>query len=119
PPPGPGIKPRSRLAGGFRETPADGARSRFPTSAQHPQCVAVDGRSRGWIPEAPTHRRTHAAGPRRAARVPRRGGAAVTRKAQQNWTGNPYRRPNSPYWHIVFVDADGVTRCRSTKTTDL
>jgi integrase len=43
----------------------------------------------------------------------------MTRGASAHWTGNPYRRPNSPYWHIVFDDANGVTRRRSTKTTDL
>jgi hypothetical protein len=43
----------------------------------------------------------------------------MTRVAQRHWTGNPYRRPNSPFWHIVFEDADGVTRRRSTKTADL
>lgn len=39
--------------------------------------------------------------------------------AEQHWTGNPYRRPNSPFWHIVYEDAAGVIRRRSTKTTDL
>ncbi len=43
----------------------------------------------------------------------------MTRAATNHWTGNPYRRPNSPFWHIVFDDANGVTRRRSTKTTDL
>jgi integrase len=36
-----------------------------------------------------------------------------------HWTGNPYRRPNSPYWHIVYEDEAGVVRRRSTKTKDL
>ncbi|HEX5050421.1 MAG TPA: site-specific integrase [Planctomycetota bacterium] len=36
-----------------------------------------------------------------------------------HWEGNPYRRPNSPYWHIVFEDASGVVRRRSTKTKEL
>lgn len=35
------------------------------------------------------------------------------------WTGNPYKRPHSPYWSIVFTDAAGVVRRRSTKTKDL
>ena len=43
----------------------------------------------------------------------------MKRAGRAHWTGNPYRRPNSPYWYIVFADADGVTRRRSTKTTDL
>ncbi|MBK8974673.1 MAG: site-specific integrase [Planctomycetes bacterium] len=38
---------------------------------------------------------------------------------QSPWNGNPYRRPNSPFWHIVFTDADGVTRRRSTQTKDV
>jgi integrase len=36
-----------------------------------------------------------------------------------HWEGNPYRRPNSPFWSIVFTDASGVVRRRSTKTKDL
>jgi integrase len=36
-----------------------------------------------------------------------------------HWEGNPYRRPNSPFWHIVFEDEAGVVRRRSTKTKDL
>ncbi|MFO1053974.1 MAG: site-specific integrase [Planctomycetota bacterium] len=43
----------------------------------------------------------------------------MTRAASAHWTGNPYRRPNSPYWHIVFEDASGIVRRRSTKSTDL
>lgn len=43
----------------------------------------------------------------------------MTRSASAHWTGNPYRRPNSPFWHIVFEDALGVVRRRSTKSTDL
>ncbi len=44
----------------------------------------------------------------------------MTKKsAEHHWTGNPYRRPNSPYWHIVYDDEAGVTRRRSTKTGDL
>ncbi|MBK8098995.1 MAG: hypothetical protein IPK26_17955 [Planctomycetes bacterium] len=35
------------------------------------------------------------------------------------WVGNPYRRPRSPFWHIVFDDAAGVTRRSSTRTEDL
>ncbi|MBM4063902.1 MAG: hypothetical protein FJ265_22815, partial [Planctomycetes bacterium] len=36
-----------------------------------------------------------------------------------HWEGNPYRRPNSPLWHIVDEDQSGVVRRRSTKTKDL
>ncbi|MFO1053934.1 MAG: site-specific integrase [Planctomycetota bacterium] len=43
----------------------------------------------------------------------------MTRAAQSHWTGNPYRRPGSPYWSFVYKDADGVVRRRSAKTTDL
>jgi len=43
----------------------------------------------------------------------------VTKGATGHWEGNPYRRPNSPYWHIVYEDASGVVRRRSTKTKDL
>lgn len=44
----------------------------------------------------------------------------MTKKSgEHHWTGNPYRRPNSPFWHIVYDDEAGVTRRRSTKTGDL
>lgn len=43
----------------------------------------------------------------------------MTRGASAHWTGNPYKRPNSPYWSFVFTDASGVVRRRSAKTTDL
>jgi len=43
----------------------------------------------------------------------------VTKPAAGFWEGNPYRRPNSPFWHIVYEDASGVVRRRSTKTKDL
>jgi integrase len=43
----------------------------------------------------------------------------VTKASAEFWVGNPYRRPNSPYWHIVYDDAAGVTRRQSTKTKDL
>lgn len=43
----------------------------------------------------------------------------MTKGAAGHWEGNPYRRPNSPYWHIVFEDASGVVRRKSTKTKDL
>jgi site-specific recombinase XerD len=36
-----------------------------------------------------------------------------------HWEGNPYRRPRSPFWHIVYEDETGVVRRRSTKTKDL
>ncbi len=35
------------------------------------------------------------------------------------WVGNPYKRPNSPFWNIVYDDASGVTRRKSTGTKDL
>lgn len=43
----------------------------------------------------------------------------MTRSPGEFWTGNPYRRPNSPFWHIVYEDEAGVVRRRSTKTKDL
>ena len=43
----------------------------------------------------------------------------MTRGASAHWTGNPYRRPGSPYFSFVFKDASGVVRRRSAKTTDL
>lgn len=43
----------------------------------------------------------------------------MKKSADNAWVGNPYRRPNSPFWHIVFDDASGVTRRQSTKTRDL
>jgi integrase len=43
----------------------------------------------------------------------------VKKSAENAWVGNPYRRPNSPFWHVVFDDAAGVTRRQSTKTRDL
>jgi integrase len=42
----------------------------------------------------------------------------VKKSADNSWVGNPYRRPNSPFWHIVFEDASGITRRKSTKTKD-
>lgn len=35
------------------------------------------------------------------------------------WTSNPYRRPNSPFWHIVYEDSSGVVRRKSTRTRDV
>ena len=35
------------------------------------------------------------------------------------WRGNPYKRPGSPFWSIVFTDGSGIVRRRSTKTKDL
>ena len=43
----------------------------------------------------------------------------MKKSAAESWVGNPYKRPNSPFWHIVFDDAAGVTRRQSTKTRDL
>ncbi len=43
----------------------------------------------------------------------------MTKAGAENWTGNPYRRPNSPFWHIVFDDAASVKRRKSTRTKDL
>ena len=40
------------------------------------------------------------------------------KSADNAWVGNPYRRPNSPFWHIVYEDAAGVTRRKSTRTKD-
>jgi len=42
----------------------------------------------------------------------------VKKSADNAWVGNPYRRPNSPYWHVVFEDASGKVCRRSTKTKD-
>lgn len=43
----------------------------------------------------------------------------MKKSADNAWVGNPYRRPNSPFWHVVYDDASGVTRRQSTKTRDL
>lgn len=43
----------------------------------------------------------------------------MKKSAANHWGGNPYKRPGSPYWSIVFKDASGVVRRRSTKTKDL
>ena len=42
----------------------------------------------------------------------------MKKSADNSWVGNPYRRPNSPYWHIVFEDASGIVRRKSTRTKD-
>jgi integrase len=43
----------------------------------------------------------------------------VAKKSAENaWVGNPYKRPNSPFWHIVYDDEAGVTRRKSTRTKD-
>ena len=44
--------------------------------------------------------------------------AEAKKSADNAWVGNPYRRPNSPFWHIVYDDASGITRRKSTKTKD-
>jgi len=41
------------------------------------------------------------------------------KNAATYWEGNPYKRPRSPFWHIVFDDASGRQRRESTKTKDL
>jgi integrase len=43
----------------------------------------------------------------------------VKKSAEGYWTGNPYKRPGSPFWHFVYRDAAGVVRRRSAKTKDL
>jgi integrase len=43
----------------------------------------------------------------------------VKKSAENHWAGNPYRRPNSPFWSFVYRDAAGVVRRRSAKTKDL
>lgn len=43
----------------------------------------------------------------------------MSQSATGFWEGNPYRRPRSPFWHIVYEDASGVVRRKSTKTKDL
>ncbi|MFN3242915.1 MAG: tyrosine-type recombinase/integrase [Planctomycetota bacterium] len=40
------------------------------------------------------------------------------KSAENAWVGNPYKRPNSPFWHIVYDDEAGVTRRKSTRTKD-
>src|SRR5262245_10582687 len=43
----------------------------------------------------------------------------MKKSAEGDWTGNPYRRPGSPFWSYVFTDEAGVVRRRSAKTRDL
>jgi integrase len=43
----------------------------------------------------------------------------MKKSAEGHWTGNPYRRPGSPFWSYVFTDEAGVVRRRSAKTRDL
>lgn len=43
----------------------------------------------------------------------------MTKAGGEHWTGNPYHRPGSPFWHIVYEDVSGVVRRKSTKTKDL
>ena len=43
----------------------------------------------------------------------------MKKSAANEWSGNPYKRPGSPFWSIVFTDAAGVVRRKSTKTRDL
>lgn len=43
----------------------------------------------------------------------------MTKTGSGFWRGNPFKRPRSPFWHIVYDDAAGVTRRKSTKTRDI
>ena len=43
----------------------------------------------------------------------------MKKSTENEWCGNPYKRPGSPFWSFVFKDAAGVVRRRSAKTKDL
>lgn len=43
----------------------------------------------------------------------------MKKSAQNHWRGNPYKRPGSDYWYIVYHDASGKQCKESTRTRDL